>query len=260
VGTTIARIDAKIQRGRGKAAQKLGQTYDIRRANSRTNIGIGTTRAVITGFPSRLRRITSKNILENQTFEILTFQATCDNRTLQLGDLATETGYEAMQAGNYIVAQMRPTRESVWVRVESNVVISRPNGTAGQAAQQPTNGNTYVEGWAGTWPENEEILQLVNGIYSFTTESGATPAQVPCGLEPNARIRDGNTLGLPTEQYRDQFMIYLPMLYTNAGGVMLNELDRINFGQSDRYEIAKLYTSDMTGLSGQICQVEKLGL
>lgn len=342
---TMPLIDYAIQVGRGAAAAVVGQTYDVRRLTDTTNVSVSSNDPVFTQFPARLERTTSKVLLENQIFELMVFKSTCDNRELVLMDQLTETGYEAMAQGVYIFAQARPTRETIFMRAESNITISRPMPTSLAASTQPISGTTYIGdgAWSGVWKEGDQPLTLINGMYGFATVDlsgmvsgasvvfggsvpanasylvsvdggawtanasisggvggislsavasavavaitglglsgvsasssgatvsitgadqlacsvfqGATPAQIQCGLVPNARIRDGNTLNVPTEQYRDQFLAYLPML----PGVMLNELDRLNFGQGDRYEIAKFFTTDLTGLAGQFMMLEKLG-
>lgn len=256
---SLPKLDKKIQKGRGKAAKKAGgQTYMIRRLDSKTNVSVSANRPVLTHYYAKLKRTSSKELIENQTFELLTFVALCDNRRLNLLDQAYEFRYKAMPQGVYIVAQMRPPKPTIWVRAESNVTITRPRGTAGDPSQQPSSMNVPIvsPGWSGTAMQDEEVLTLTNGHYQFSSEPGATAATVACGLSPNARMRDGNALDVPTEQYREEFLIYLPIL----DGELLNELDNVNFGLSDSYQIGKIYTSDLTGLAGYILKVEKRGI
>jgi hypothetical protein len=117
-----------------------------------------------------------------------------------------------------------------------------------------------MTGWSGVWKEGEQILCLENGEYFFADPNQSPtppPAQIQVGLQPNARIRDGGDLGVPTEQPRAPFVAFIPI----TPGVFLEETKIIlNFGNasSDRYVIKKYYTSDLTGLAGQLAMVEKL--
>lgn len=250
--TRIAHIDSKIQRGRGKAASKLGQTYTQYRLGS-TSGSITSGTPIATNFPARIAKA-SKKAIENQSFDLLVMEATCDNRTLEIGDLLVETGYGS-DNGQYWVAQKRPTRETLWVRAESNCNITRPMPTAGAASQQPASGPELVDGWAGVQKDTEQILTLQNGLYSFTSTAGATKAVIPAGLQPLNRIKDARDPDIPTALYREHFLVYLPLL----PGAILNELDRISFSNmGDAYEIALMFTTEQTGLSGWILIVEKL--
>jgi hypothetical protein len=264
----LVHLDRKIQRGRGKAAWKAGgQQYDVYRLNGRTNVAVTSTEPIRRSHRARIERTTSKKLIENTTFELLVFEATTDNRQLELMDVLVERGFNAMPQGSYIVAQKRPSRPTLLVRVEANVTISAMDTTAGAASQQPASGNRFISGmvgWSADWKENEQLLTLINGEYAFKgvddpywQQPGAAPAQIQVGLQPNARVRDGNALEVPTEQPRAPFCVYIPI----TPGVFLEETKSvINFGNaaSDRYRLTKYFTSDLTGLAGQIALCEKL--
>lgn len=255
-------IDQAIQITQGQGiAQVVGQSYDVRRLSASTNVSISSNAPIISAFPTSIRRYTTKVALENATFDLLSFVAVCDNRALQLGDEFTETGYKAMESGVYVLAQMRPLQETIWMRTESNIAITRMLPSAGQESQQP------ASGWVAQAPgtigavdkRSEQVLTLKNGTYAFTTTPGATPAGVVCGLQPLNRIRDtskGTVAGKwPTALYREHFLAYMPLI----PGEEIVELDRLNFPNSDRYEVMVKYTSEQTGISGYILIVEKLG-
>lgn len=257
VGPTFLQIiDQAIQTGRGAAASVLGQTYDVRRLSPTTNVSISQNVPVISQFDSRSRRIVQKVAIENQIFDLIVFNMTCDNTSLELGDVLNETGYEAESGDIFTIASFRPTRETLAVRTESNISISRPNPSAGQAGQQPAAGAVATEGYGGVWKANEKNLVLINGLYAFSTESGATPATVWCGLQPTSRMRDASSPKFPFTEYRTEYLIYCPLL----PGEQINPLDRFNFGGSDRYEVGIVYTSETTGLSGYICKCEKINV
>jgi len=265
---TLPVLDGAIQTGRGVAAGVIGQTYDVRcllQPNPATG-SISSQVAIYTSYPARLRRITKKISIEDDIFSLVCFEATCDNRiffdinsngtqTIEM----TETGYESGVSGIYSFAQARPTRETLWMRTEANVAITRMSPTAGLASQQPVSGWVAAnEGtYGGIQKDTEAVLTLNSGVYSFSS-SGASPASVQCGLQPLNRIKDTSSSVAagkwPTALYREMFLAYIPLI----PGEQLSELDRLNFPNSDRYEIAVIYTSEQTGIQGYITVVEKL--
>jgi hypothetical protein len=255
-GTQISRFDQKLQRGLGKVAAKIGQTYDGYRLSSATNVGVVSGTPILPSFRAATRRTTKKVALGNAAFDLLTYVVDCDNRQLQLGDTFVETGYKT-DGAVFTYAQQRPMQETIWLRTEFNIFISRPSTRAGASNQQPESGALAQPRRAGTYKGIERILKLANGDYSLSTlgESGVTPANVQAGLQPLNRIKDGKEPDLPTTLYREHFLAYLPLM----PGFQPNELDRLNFPNADRYEIALVFTSEDVGLSGYICIVEKLG-
>lgn len=253
MGTSVQRFDRKIQRGRGKAANKLGQTYDVRRLNASTNVSVTSNRPVLYGLAARIEKTTSKVKIENSTFDLQVYKATTDNRQLHVGDVLTETGFEA-QPVSYIFAQRRPTRETLWVRTEFAVSITRPRSDAGRVDQMPAQGGATLDAWSGGYKANEQILTLTSGLYSF--QQSGTAAVVLVGMQPLNRLSDASVKGVPTAFYRERFVCYVPEL----PGDQLMEEDVINVGLSDRYEVALVYSSDQVGFTGYICIVEKLGV
>lgn len=258
-GTFNQEIDQAIQEGRGAAASVIGQTADVRRLDDTTNVSIANNTPVLANFPFIPHKASKKNI-ENTTFDILIFEATCDATYLQIGDLCTQTGF-ANDGSRFTVAQKRPTQKTLWVRTEANVSLSRPHPGAGAASQQPRVGAVATPGYGGVWKKNDDQLQLASGLYTFTSTPG-TPAQVQCGLQPLNRVRDPSSTfspgagpQIPTALYREHFLAYVPLL----PGVQVNELDRLHFGMSDAYEVVLIFTSEQTGLAGYVLIVEKMG-
>lgn len=257
--TSVQRIDGKIQYGRGKEAGKLGQTYTVQRLKSITNGAVTSTPPIKVNFPVRLLKA-KKHAIENQTFDLLIMEARCDNRKLSLLDVLTETGFKA-DGGVWTVAQFRPTRETILVRTEANITITRPMPSAGQAAQQSAPGVTIAPDgtWGGVNKAGEQVLTLINGLYAFESVN-ASPASIQAGIQPLNRVRDVPTSAAmgktPMPQYREEFLAYVPML----PGTYLDEHDRLNFPSRDRYEIAQVFSTDLTGLAGYILTVKKLGV
>ena len=246
--TFVEQIDAAIQMGRGAAGAVLGQQYDVRRLTPETNVSISGNAPIYTNFPARLRHDVSKPGIENTIFQLLAFTAICNNLYLNVGDQLTEVGFNASESGVYVVGQKRPTRETILLRTEFNASITRPYPTSGAASQMPTTPGGWVEGlgYSGVPKTSEEVLTLANGMYSFE-QAGAQMATVFVGLQPTNRIITAHVLkGAPTDLPADRFLFYLPDL----PGIQLDRLDRINLGNSDRYEIMSLLNTEDTGIAG----------
>ncbi len=265
---TLPILDGAIQTGRGVAAGVIGQTYDVRCLYQPTAAtgSISSQVPVYTNYPARLRRTMKKVAIEDETFTLICFEATCDNRiffNLNANGTQpiemTETGYESGSNAVYAFAQARPTRETLWMRTESNIAITRMNPSAGKASQQPISG--WVGADAGTYggvqKDTESVLTLNSGAYTFS-DASASPASIQCGIQPLNRLKDATKSSAagkwPVTLYRELYLAYIPLL----PGEQLNELDRLNFPNSDRYEVAIIYTSENTGISGYLMVVEKL--
>jgi hypothetical protein len=275
---TMPQIEDALQQVQGVAAAILGQTYNVLRLGNNASGSIFDEDPIATNFPLSPLKASKKSI-ENDTFNLLVFIGTCDNRTLQLGDLLVETGFEA-EAGNawggssawggagaewgggtadvFAFAQRRPMHESLFVRCESQISITRPQPHGGQSGQQPVSGWVDAPGHMGIDKAREWPLVLTDGSYDFVPPStpNVIPAAVPAGLTQLQRLSDARDPDIPVTLYRERFMAYIPLL----PGVQLTELDRINFPNEDRYQLASLYTSEQTGLAGYILICEKLSV
>jgi hypothetical protein len=261
--TRVRYLDSKVQYGRGKAAGVYGQTYDVYRITNQTGSYMDGP-PVFSDFPMSPFKA-KKGQTENQTFDLQIFDGTCDNTKLQLGDILVETGFEGEQGDRFVFAQRRPFRgRSLFVRCEANISVTRPQPKGGQAGQQPQSGGIRAPGYIGLTKRGEYGVKLARGNYYFTNQVVAQPlanspfsglAAIPAALLQLNRIRDAALPKLPVTLFREHFVIYLPLL----NGIQIQELDRLNLQNSDRYETASVYTSEMTGLVGYIAICEKLG-
>jgi hypothetical protein len=261
--TDIQDIDEAIQEGRGAAASVVGQTADVRRLTNSTNVSILNNAPVLLRFPFIPRRAT-KGEIENETFGLEVWTATCDNTLLMPGDVVTQTSGSFENDGSqWIFAQRRPMKHSLFVRAESNITISRPTPTGGSASTQPPPGSgaVFTPGtYGGIWTATDKQLVLINGMYAFTATPG-TLASVPCGIQQTSKVKPpayGNApdagLNIPTALPITQYVAYLPLIPGDA----IQELDRLHFGASDSYEVMSFFTTEQTGFTGYICFVHKL--
>lgn len=254
--TRIAYIDGKIQYGRGKAASVLGQTYNVYRLLPTTSVSVLAQNPLYANWPARIRRTTDVKAIEDQIFKLLVFRATFNSLNFLVGDVMQETGYKAQAEGVYVFVQSRPTRESLWMRAESNCTISRPTPTAGQAAQLPASGALIARGYGGYVKDTEWPLTLTNGRYAFTDIPGMSPATIPVGIQQELRVADSREPKFPVTAYRERFLIFIPP----TPGEEINEMDRVNAGNGDRYQIASILQTASVGVSGWICIAERLGV
>lgn len=247
-------IDGVIQLGRGVEAAVWGQTHSVYRLTDSTNNSVMAQTPLFTNYPARIRRTRSKEVIEDAVFDLVVFIATCDNRELVLGDTFQETGYGAQSSNIYTFAQVRPTRETVWIRTELNCTLTRPMPTAGQAAQLPASGPAEVLGYGGYQKDTEQVLVLANGEFGFSGVAGLMPASVQVGVQQLNRVRDSNEpKQMPTRPYREHFLAYIPP----TPGEELNEKDIINAGNGDRYVIMSLLQTADAGIAGWICICER---
>jgi hypothetical protein len=252
---TMPAIDGAIQAGRGVVGAVVGQPFAVRRLDDNTNASIMNNAPIISGFPAKVKRTTRKVDFENEPFSLLVFESKCDNRLLQLGDHFTQYGYRS-DGAKFILAEMRPTQPTLWMRAANNIAITRPVPQGGQSVQQPPLGGAIRSpGYFGVWKGIEQVLTLSGGLYAFVpADEVVTPAVVPADVQQLNRIRDANKPEIAVQHYRDHYLCYVPLL----PGENLQELDIVNFGNGDRYEIASIYTSGDVGLAGYICVLEKL--
>lgn len=255
--TALKQINRAIQTGRGAAASVLGQGYDVYRLSNQTG-SLVQGNPLYVQFQCSLRRSNDRNAIENSAFELLVFEGLCNNMPLQLGDVLVENpAYYEGTGSAYVVAQMRPRRETLLVRAEANISITYPNPGGGQAGQQPASGivaqNPYTN-YGGLTKANELMLVLNNGLYSWST-SGSLAA-VPAGLQPQNRVRSLHKPDFPTQVPETRFVVFLPLL----NGVQILENCILNFPNGDRYLVLQPYTSSNVGLSGWILLTEKMAV
>lgn len=244
------RIDAKIQRGRGKAARWLGYPFDVYRLSPKVSGQIVSGNPVFSGFKSSLTRWKSSKDIENQVFDALTFDAECDNRKLEIGDVLVRTGYRS-DGAMFVVGDMRPLKHTILIRCEQSATITRPTTPASNAVLN-TGKPTQIKQHVGVTKTTEQSLILTNGSYSFSATGSS--AMVPFGLQPLNKLREMPESKLPTDTKRESFVGFLPLL----PGVILEENDVISSGASgDRFRIEQNYIAEH-GLQGQVLLLQKL--
>ena len=253
----IARYDHLRSLNKGYVAGIFGETYDVRRIDANTNNSIMLNTPAISLFQARIWRDTSRAVIEATPFDLVLYIVDADNTNLELGDLLTESveSYQTLGASYYYV-QARPTREVLFARAEFPMTVWRPHPEGGAADQFPDTGSIFAPGYGGTPKSSELVLTLAGGTYSWNETDNATPAIVQCGIQPQNRTAPSTILGTPTDNPRDRFAMYLPLL----PGVELRMGDRVTADDinATRYEILQVFSAQMWGLYGYICSIQNV--
>ncbi len=234
-------------------ASMNGQFCTVYRLMQRTSVSV-LKQPVLNAFPSQFALATRAQI-ESLTFDLKVFVGTCDFTMLQFGDILVDN----CSGDRYCFAQRRLLKEALFARVERTATITRPNSEInddppGSTEPQETGwvwSQTSTQGqsdYAGRTAATDAILSLQTGTYSFGT---GTPAQVPVGLQPIARVSDVTGKDFAENLGRTRFLLYIPPL----PGVELQRLDRVDLGDMS-CQIAMIYNSQ-AGFFGSICVVSE---
>jgi hypothetical protein len=245
-------LAAGLQRMGGGFASRWGPTYDVFRLGASTPAGgILSGTAAIAGYRAWIERTTRRDLVEAAVFDLEVFVATCDSGVIALGDVLRETG-PGSDGGIYTFAQNRSARESLFVRTEFGITISRPVPDGGRADQQPGDGAVVAPGYFGETIDDEQILTVASGSYSFAGP-GATACTVYAGLQPLKGVHDANG---PVEDPipRAHFVAYVgPMT-----GAELRVRDVMTFPNRDRFLVASVHANGNPGFVGYVAVVERL--
>jgi hypothetical protein len=265
----LGALDGKVQAIRGSIGARWGESYNLYRLGSSANVSVLDT-TPIAALTARIDRETSKTLVENQTFDLLAFEAMVNAGNLALGDILVEQTQSpnlqlngaAILAGTatlaingiYAVAQKRPTRETMLVRCEQLGVLTAPNSNAGTLAQAPAFGSVFDPQWAGNQEAIELPLTLTSGSYALATAPGATPAVIPFGLQPIRRVHDENDPDVVADFSREEQLAYIPPL----GSFEVQRLMILTLADGTRFQIRGLYSSQLIGVAGTVAVVEFL--
>jgi hypothetical protein len=216
--------------------------------------GILNDTPVLPSFGAELKRL-AKTDLENETFGIIAFDATCDNTQLILGDILQESGY--LSRGTvYCFAQYREYEPTVFIRCETTAIVKRPTDVnAGAPGPQST--------WEAVTSLNAEVTEssayvatLYAGSFGFAP-SGSSPVVIPMGLQPTTRISGTHPEAVPTSTSDQRYACYLPP----CPGLQMRVNDEIEDqdGTGSVYVVQEVYSSGQTGLQGFVMLCTRQG-
>ena len=236
---SLAQIQAAIDKGRGKAATVLGQTFNVYRLNSySTGSIIQPSNLVIPGFRAYVKHDSKRIEIESNVIvkAVPRFSFTCDSTNIQLGDVFVEradsfrhevsTPYD----GNiFTFAYFRPIRRYVMVSTPISGQISR-------ARNNPNSVDSGQVPWGAMSKSLEQVLILRNGYYSWEAYGGSqSPAVIPMAIQATAGKGElpEPKLRLPTDVKRQTWDIYCGLL----PGYIPTESHIVTGANGDRYYI-----------------------
>jgi hypothetical protein len=241
-------IHERISKGRGKAALRVGQIFEVKRLTSRGFVQISPNLNCI------IRRIHGGKDVEQKLFVSQVFELTCDVRKFMVGDLFFEkesTQYsQKSKTFNvednlgevgvikqsfqpcYILVSARPVHKFIGIRLETQCQVRR-------GIVPPNDINNYQE--AGQ--NSEAVFTLSQGKGSFslipTTTEEVKPTLIPMQLEP-AMIRSQPHFNLPMDYLMNKWHFACPV---NWDGLILKENDYFIDPFGNRYRVIVVFAS-----------------
>ncbi len=239
-------IQRRIDFGRGRAAEHLGQPFSVYRvqANSATNY-LDAENLVAANFPVFYRQRAANgfggsfeggmpgvplwDIVANMDGFIVgdVFVQTDAAVPTGYGPGATLVNYPTIELEGFCFGFHGPVKKSIGARVERLAQIYRP-------AQTPTTSNGYFD--LSLDLMRPVLLQNGNFVLGTNGQSGA--ALIPVGWEPpSARLGRDLFEQIPDATKLSMYVLYLPP----TAGFTLKEADRIQFQDGSRYVVDKPY-------------------
>lgn len=244
-------IHDRISKGRGKAAQRVGQLFTV------TRYDFDGFKIVTPAFNCLLRRMTGGPHIEQHFFISQIFELVCDVRDLKVGDILTETHDTPLVqpiinrvvedkdttisvvgkvtqsfTPSYMLAQFRPVHKFIGIRLESMCQVRRPKSPT------PDGDAGYQEGG-----ENAEfVLSYIPGLNKFEFVDVnikqdviyQVPVLVPFQLEL-AVVRSGKPpFDLPMDWIEGKWRFACPAGWS---GFLLRENDHIMHPEGYRLRV-----------------------
>jgi len=262
-----ARVEHHIDRGRGKAAQKLGQPFLAYRLTSGSS---GDFPDGWTGVPGPLgtlsfplfRRRMSEGKIEIGLKNIALLEEIIANmEPFLLGDIFVQNdppyvpgvSYGAgatqmpgtMEFNGLCLASHFPVGKSVGARLDRRVAIYRPAG----GPQTLPDGSLY---WASTHDDDQPLL-LARGKYSFGAAGTGEAVMVPAGWASQHRQSERTFgPGVPGMLKPIKYFFYLPPL----PGYLAREGDALIDENGARYVVVSIF-EQQAGVVGQYLVVDR---
>ncbi|HTI81740.1 MAG TPA: hypothetical protein VL614_14930 [Acetobacteraceae bacterium] len=263
---SYASIQAKIDYGKGKAGQKLGQPYSAYRITAAASGDFPSGwESAGTGIPILRRRINERLIESALEYAgTLWYNITADMTDFLLGDvfvctdpayspgISYGTGATAVPGGSeyeidaFALAWHMPINKAVGARIDRRCQIFRPLDAPGKMAD-----GTYA--WRQANDQSTPLV-LTGGVYNFD-QPGAAGSFIPIGLSSTARPGRGEMFppGIPAMPGVTRYYGYVPFL----PGYEAAEGDRIITEDGARYVVANPYRQEQ-GVVGQQLALERM--
>lgn len=260
-----ASIQAKIDYGKGKAAQKLGQPYSAYRiTTAATGDFPNGWAAVGTGIPILRRRINERLIESALEYAgTLWYNVTADMTDFLLGDVfvCTDPAYSpgisygpgatSVPGGSQFeidaltLAWHMPINKAVGARIDRRCQIFRP-------ASAPVKTPAGVYAWRQANDQSTPLV-LTSGRYDFNP-AGTVGSWIPIGLSSTARPGRGDNFepSIPGMVGLSRYYGFVPFL----PGYEPSEGDRLMTEDGARYVVQNPYRQEQ-GVVGQQLALER---
>lgn len=237
-----------IDKGRGKAALRLGQPYDVYRLqpNAAQNF-LDPVNRIATGVLILRRPDRSLANVEGTLLTLVPWETVGDFRNWLVGDVFlqndeifgegyTLVDYSSLEFDAFCLAFHGPVKKTMGARLDRTCRIIRPLETG-------TDPNGYLSGDISKGAP----LKLANGKFVFGSQSEAITdgALIPVGFASHTRARGDILSEIPSTTGVAIFMLYLPPL----PGYTVREGDRIEAGDGSRYVVQNPYEQE-AGMAG----------
>lgn len=253
MSTRIQRIQAKVDRGMGKAASIYGTTYDVYRLSAKSSpTGVVTAASLIaSNVAAEFDKLTRKADIEiESTVRALFFTADLNTQPFKPGDVFVQRADAyRYDRGVFTMAANRPMpHEPVFVATPIYATLTRPESNPQHVDSGIAPQSVPIKAYE--WP-----LTLTNGFFSFL--QAGTPVSVPVGFVmgrardyPRTDTSDGMLYDDTRRQIWDVFVPLLP-------GQPLIPRDIITGASGDRYEIIGVQ-SPYASFFGQLVNVQRI--
>lgn len=244
------RAQRLIDRGRGQAAKRLGQPYDIYRiqANGATNV-LEVANKIFSGFRILRRPDRSLQNIEGTLLTAVPWETLGDFRSWLLGDLfiqadpvygvgSTIVTFSTLEFDAFCLAFHGPVKKTMGARLDRLCRILRP-----------LSAGVTTDGYFAADITESKPLLLANGVFSFGTpgETLTDGALIPMGFSSHVRSR-GDLFDVPTSTGESVYLLYIPPL----NGYLPREGDRIVSQDGSRYIITNPFEQEAGYVGYQI--------
>lgn len=239
-------VDNAMRQALGQGVLPISETYDVYRVTgSSTGQVVSSANKVISNFKARIVHSVPKALMENTEAYEMFYSGMCNPKRLRIGDVLVRTGPQLIDNDPrcFTLACVQPMFAPVFARTEIAGAITRMNSKS--TSSEPLLGDG---GYVGTSKEQEWVMALNSGIFSFEPPSGAVSATIPFGVQQHPRPGDKQAITIPTGTPRGRYFVYLPAL----NGEYLQPGDIVSDAVGNRYilEVITLYD---VGIKGYQC-------
>jgi hypothetical protein len=247
-------IQRHIDRGRGKAALRLGMPHSVYRLQNNTSVNyLDPANIVALNVPIFWHMGVVVKDYEGPKLGPLSMEVIGDFTNYEIGDVfirtdpyygqgSTTVPWDQDEFLGFALASHAPVHKTLGGWLNHYAMIYRPEGAPD------------ANGYYSTDTSSSQPLALVNGIFTFEAP-GSLPAFIPSGWTSHERLYGMMFSGVPTSTPMSRWLAYLPVL----PGYVPREGDRIQFQDGSSYVVIHPYAQN-TGFVGSQIICDRVGV